>query len=155
MVFITAYQEYAIQAVKVRAFDYLLKPIDKDELSQTIKRFIQRSIHSEVSIKGKDRLIVKTTHFVHFIPLENILYFKADGAYTQIVCADQSIHSSRNLKFYEDYLNGNERFYRCHKSYIVQRNKILSINKVRQEVILNNGDAILVALERMESLIQA
>jgi two-component system LytT family response regulator len=153
IVFTTAHQQYAIDAIKMNAFDYLLKPIDIQDLRTTIDKFVKKKVFSaDLDVKQKGKLLVNTMQVVHFIDLDKIIYFRADGAYTEIVCADTKILSSKNLKYYEEYFSDNHSFVRCHKSYIVNRNKIVSINKVKQDIMLENGDNIHLAIDKLDML---
>ncbi len=152
IVFTTAHQQYAINAIKLNAFDYLLKPIDLQELRTTLDKFVKKRTLAEAEGKQKGKLLVNTAQIVHFIDLDKIIYLKAEGAYTQIICTDTQILSSKNLKFYEDHFSGNDTFLRCHKSYIVNKDKIISINKARQEISLQNGDFIHITLDKIDAL---
>ncbi len=153
IVFTTAHQQYAIHAIKMNAFDYLLKPIDIQELKSTIAKFTAKRTKTEdIEAKQKGKLLVNTAQVVHFIDLDKIIYLKAEGAYTQIVCTDANIVSSKNLKFYEEYFAENNCFLRCHKSYMVNKHKIVSVNKARQEISLQNGDTITTTIDKIDAL---
>jgi two-component system LytT family response regulator len=98
VVFVTAYDEYAIQAVKNSAFDYLLKPVDRKELAECIERLrrgggtreVVRHIQQLVRSQEPPRLRINTRTGYVLIDPSTIYYCKADGNYTQIETEDQS-----------------------------------------------------------------
>lgn len=130
IIFVTAYNNYAIKAFKLSAVDYLLKPVEPDDLEQSLERLKRRtrkehknSLHTlkeNLKEEGLEKIAVPDSNTIRFLKLEEILYFKADNAYTEIYFADNSkLTISRTLKNIEDTLNGKAHFFRCHKSYIV------------------------------------
>lgn len=153
IVFTTAHQQYAINAIKINALDYLLKPLDLEDLRNAINKFEKKRHPAEIELKYKGKLVVNTAQIVHFIDLDKIIYLKAEGAYTRIISIETTVLSSKNLKFYEDYLEDNAVFFRCHKSYIVNKHKIISLNKVKQEITLENGDLINITMDKIDCLI--
>jgi two-component system LytT family response regulator len=153
VVFTTAHQQYAINAIKLNALDYLLKPLDLEDLRIAINKFIKKRQSSETEIKYPGKLVVNTAQIVHFIDIDKIIYLKAEGAYTKIITEDNEVLSSKNLKFYEEHFEDNSSFLRCHKSYIVNKHKIISLNKVRQEISIQNGDIINVSVDKLYELL--
>lgn len=129
IIFTTAYNQYAIKAFKLSAFDYILKPIDAESIMDVIERFeANRDKVSQFSILKENlsaqhpskKLAIHTVSSIHFIELDQICYMKADGAYTMIMTANgDSILSSRSLKYFEQTLSDVENLIRCHKSFIV------------------------------------
>lgn len=141
LVFITAYNEFAIKAFKYNAFDYLLKPLDLDELDDTLNRLqSQKGLNKtqvELSKKNKDfkNLLVKTNRQIHVLPLEDIIRCQADQGYTHFFMKDgQQILSSKTLKEYNSILP-DDQFIRVHQSHLVNRNYILSYDKQGYVVI--------------------
>jgi two-component system LytT family response regulator len=130
LIFTTAYNEYAIQAIKSHAFDYLLKPIKRTEFIKTIER-IQKESHSNQKSKidellnhlkvqeiGK-KIILATQEGMHFLDYDEIMYVKGEGSYTHYHCADGSKYLiSKTLKDAESKLL-DARFKRVHASYII------------------------------------
>jgi two-component system LytT family response regulator len=129
IIFTTGYSEFAIKAFKLSAFDYLLKPIDEEELLGAIQRFIKKVSYGQQNIAqlkqelgsiGSGRIAVPIAGSIKFIELKKVLYFKADNSYTEIFFIDGStLVVSRTLKNFELPLEGEKDFFRCHKSYIV------------------------------------
>ena len=138
ILFTTAYNEYAIKAIKYSALDYLLKPINPEELEQAlekVKETIKKKTDYELMLKNfndnhksEEKNIVLHTHTQTYIVAEkNIIALQADGAYTRFITTKGEILVSRNLKYYQDVLNAII-FLRPHKSYIVNKNYIQSIS---------------------------
>lgn len=128
IIFTTAYNQYAVQAFKLSAVDYLLKPIEPIDLEQAVERFKRNKGKKDYSILKENinpslpqKLSVYTLNSVKFIETNDILFFKAEGAYTEIVLTNgKTITVSKGLKKFEEILAENPLFFRCHKSYIVQ-----------------------------------
>ena len=129
VIFVTAYNSYAIKAFKLSAVDYLLKPVEPDDIEQAIERFRRRTLkernNSYTALRENlkegilDRIAVPDANSIKFLLLDDILYFKADNTYTDIYFADgNKLTISRTLKNIEDTVS-NAQFFRCHKSYIV------------------------------------
>jgi two-component system, LytTR family, response regulator len=130
IIFVTAYNNYAVKAFKLSAVDYLLKPVDPADLEQAVARLkkrTQREAGSNLALLkehlkegGLDRIAVPDANSVKFLKLDEILFFKADNTYTDISFVDGSkLTISRTLKNIGDTLSSTPAFYRCHKSYII------------------------------------
>lgn len=128
IIFTTAYNQYAIQAFKLAAVDYLLKPVTSEDLYQALQ-LLDRRVQSEnyFELKNrfnnpqlKNRLVVNTNQSIRFLHLDQIIYLEACGAYTIIRQSDgEEIVTSKNIKHYEDILASFPQFQRCHRSYII------------------------------------
>jgi two-component system LytT family response regulator len=138
IIFTTAYHEYALQAFKFSAVDYLLKPINPDELCQAIERLgKQKNEISNYSLLKEtlkqnvlEKIAVPSANTIQFIETKNIIYIKGDGAYSEIICIGNVKHVvSRNLKNFEEILCHDSRFIRVHKSYIVNMSFCNSLTK--------------------------
>src|SRR5688572_26299252 len=128
VIFTTAYSEYAIKAFKFSAIDYLLKPIDIEELKGALSKvekklngsFAQRLEHLMQNLKPATpqnfKLALPTSDGLVFIKIDDILYCEASSNYTEIFCADGKKYIvSRTLKEYEDILVDHN-FFRIHNS---------------------------------------
>ncbi len=132
VIFVSAYDQYAIKAIKFSALDYLLKPVDVDELIQAVKKVKDRlnnktnvhhyqSVLNNIQIRsGKiDKLAVPSAEGINFFNTQDIIYCKADGSYTTIILTNnQSFLVSKNLKDFESILSESG-FCRVHHSYII------------------------------------
>ncbi|MDQ3111107.1 MAG: LytTR family DNA-binding domain-containing protein [Bacteroidota bacterium] len=133
LIFTTAHQEYAIQAIKHNAFDYLLKPLDEAELKSCIGKIIENekaenktktSYSNTISLSVKDGII--------FIKSSDIIRLEASGSYTVFYLENNAKQiASKSLKEYEGQLNPSL-FYRCHNSHLVNLQKVVKF-------ISNNG----------------
>jgi len=121
VVFVSAYMEYGINAVKAGAADYLLKPISIKELKLTIKKLlaIQGKSHRAVVASDKDKLVIPASHGFNVLAVDEIIRLEGDGCYTTVVMKDRKkIVVSRTLKDFEDSLP-TEKFFRIHKSHLI------------------------------------
>lgn len=155
VIFTTAYNQYAVRAIKLSATDYLLKPIDKDELMIAVKKLsAEFSEHDEKNkintlkhnlgvVPGLHKVVVPTDDGILFFDLVNIVHLEADSNYTMIYFDDLTkIISSRVLKDFEDLLP-KEQFFRCHRSHIINLNFIQKYIKGEGgSIVLKNGKMI-------------
>lgn len=124
LVFTTAHQEYAIKAIKNKAFDYLLKPIDYEDLKTCIEKSISEFNLTQKTTKHKTLLELSVGDGIVFIKQQDILYIEADGSYSIITLLDGKKHvASRNLKYIEALLDSSI-FYRCHQSFIINLKEV-------------------------------
>jgi two-component system LytT family response regulator len=148
VIFITAYNNFGIQAIRVGALDYILKPIDEEELASAIrkitkeKQLSERFLQTVASGKGTiDKLFLKTQEGLHILNLSDILFCLGEGSYTEFHTKDgNKITISKPLKEYETLLPEN-RFARCHQSYMVNLHEISRIEKT-DFIIMNDGTKI-------------
>lgn len=132
IIFTTSYNEYAIQAFKLSAIDYLLKPIEPADLNQAVELFKKQSFKTNLdSLRinlGENKIKkipINTTNSVIYIELDSVLYMKAEGSYTNIFLLDgTTILASKGLKHFEDLVTGEKNFMRTHKSFIVNVNYV-------------------------------
>lgn len=131
VIFVTAYSEYAIEAFKRCAVDYILKPIDNNDLTTAVDKVFtnitlkQKQDSNEKlatllleNIFRKNKVVIPTSKGVSFIPEEEVMHLKGYEGYTQIYFTDNStLTSSYNLGKFEKALS--KKFFKCHKSHIV------------------------------------
>ena len=136
VIFVTAYSEYAIKAFKQNAVDYILKPIDGLELKLAVQKAISAIVsHDKMELNSKllklisatvtdnNKLIVPTVKGLSFIPQDEVLHIEGYEGYTKIHLDDDStLMSSYNLGKFEKVVSSN--FFKCHKSHIVNINKV-------------------------------
>ncbi|SHJ36948.1 LytR/AlgR family response regulator transcription factor [Pseudozobellia thermophila] len=164
LIFITAYDEFAIKAIKFDTIDYLLKPIDSDELSACLDRFrvafkkeqVYKSALDKVAeINDKEiqkTLLIKTADAQYFLQIKDIVRCQSDGAYTVFHTVDKKIMSARNLKYYENILSEHT-FVRVHQSHLVNIKYIKTIGS-NNTVCLTNDEKIPVATRKKSYLKQ-
>ncbi len=160
IIFVTAYNDYALKAFEVSAVDYVLKPVDIDKLKNAVEK-------AEKKLNGFDmqvRLDVlkesfKTEQFnkialpvsdgLLFVDTSEIVYLEADGAYTEVWLNNGSkIVVSKKIKFFEDVLDKRPNFFRSHRSYIVNINFIKKYNRSDNALTLDNSKTIIISRDR-------
>ena len=156
----TAYNEYAIKALKKEAIDYLLKPIDSDDLKEAIekvKRYSSRTITADkferILLNFNDKLThkkitINTDGKLVFLEPNDIVYAESDGNYATLFLHNgKSILLTKKLKEVVEILP-KENFFRIHNSFIVNLNKIKEYLKTDGYVVLDNGKKIPVSRQR-------
>lgn len=157
IVFVTAFEQYAIKAIKNQAFDYLLKPVNRKELKQCIVRFIERKKEGNVtdrqgnsvdSLEKITRIRVNTRSGTLFINPAVILFCKADGNYTTICTGEKQHLCSMNLGKVKDLLPGNG-FIRVGRSHIINFEYITMLDRKESTVTLvRNGESVTIKIPR-------
>lgn len=162
VVFTTAYNEYAIQAFKLSAIDYLLKPIIPEELVSAILRLehqkgIQfKALAANIKNESFDKIAVPFRNSLILLKIADIMFIKGDGASSEVYMKDQTKHLvSRNLKNFEEILLQDNRFVRTHKSYLVNFNEVTSYTKSNGGSLnLTNGISIPVSSDKSNLIIE-
>lgn len=144
IVFVTAYSEFAIQALRSRAFDYLLKPVKPDELRHCLHRLIR-----ELNFGNEESsLQIKSHGLTHIIPLAEILYLQGDGPYSTIIGTKEEYTTARTLKSFEEELSTH--CVRIHKSFLVNRQYIKAYT--REKLFLHNQQCLPVSRNGYKNL---
>jgi two-component system LytT family response regulator len=133
LVFTTAHEEFAVKAFKYNAFDYLLKPIDAEELMDCIGRIsIGDKIKSKAKINYSGTIPISVKDGILFIKSSEIIRLEASRSYTTFYLNNNVKHiASKSLKEYESQLDP-ALFYRCHNSHLINLDKVVKL-------ISNNG----------------
>ena len=160
VVITTAYNQYALQALKNEAIDYLLKPIDSDDLEETIgkiKKFNAKNLTVDRLEKillnfnaesQSKKITINTDGKLVFLNSDDILYAESDGNYSTIFLADgQKILLTKKLKEVNTLLPQNS-FFRIHNSYIINLNKIKEFLKTDGYVVLESNHKIPVSRQK-------
>jgi two-component system LytT family response regulator len=159
VVFVTAYSEYAIGAIKQQAFDYLLKPIRKSEFRETMQRVVDKCteklmvsdpIRREQQDYLKGKISINHLAGVKIISLGDILYLKAANTYTTIYLKDgEKFTASRPISRFEALLSA-PWFFRIHKSYIVNMAQLKEyLSQEGHFAVMNNGDLLNISRYRI------
>ncbi len=142
VVFVTGYDQYAIKAIKYAALDYILKPVDLDELKSAVEkanseilnqenkiRFLQENYND--SSRKLDQIIISTHNNHNIINLDDIVYLEAMDGYSIVFVEPDIKHiSSHPLSYYEELLPINQ-FFRIHKSHLINCNKVTGFDAGR------------------------
>ncbi len=161
-VFVTAYNQYAMDALNSHAAYYLMKPINIDELVKAVDYVVEIKQKEDAL---EDRILKPTLHKVdgkitlpqldgfQVLNVSDILYCKADDNYTEIYLEKQKIVVSKTLKYFEDALSGFP-FARIHKSYLVNVNEVIKYRKGKGgSVVISNGKELLVSASKKKELL--
>lgn len=126
VIMVTAYDEYAIEAFKHSAVNYLLKPLDPEELKAAINKVVIKSeeapaAHIAHLLKTREnRLFIPNKNGWEMYEIKDIIYLKGEGSYTVVYIENKTMQIvSKNLKFFEAHLDGIDSFMRVQKSFII------------------------------------
>ncbi len=163
VIFVTAYDHYAIKALRYSALDYLLKPVDVSELQQAVNRFLvqQTQLNSQTplynnliyNIQQKElesyKLAIPGNDGVNFYNTDDIIRCEAESNYTRFYFNNQRpAISSRTLKDYEDLLS-ERNFLRIHRTHLVNKKYVSSLTK-NHEMILTDGSIVQVSRRKWD-----
>lgn len=154
VIFVTAFDEYAVQAFEVNAIDYLLKPIEPARLEKAIAKVLQKQVAGTAERTGQathlllpeqtQRVVVKEQGEIKIIPLDKILYLEAADDYVKVHTKDKYFLKYQTMARFEQQLPA-QQFVRIHRSYIVNASfihKIELLEKEQYTVLLNNGQNV-------------
>jgi two-component system LytT family response regulator len=168
VIFVTAFQQYALQAFRFAALDYILKPIDPDVLADALRKAqdsidrekialkIDSFLHNMDNLsKGTKKIILKTADNIHVVNMQDIMYCEADRSYTNFYLADKSrIMVSNTLGDYEEMFS-EYGFLRIHQSYLLNLSYIKRYEKGEGgKVILSDTIHLPVATRKKDHLMQ-
>ncbi len=149
IIFITGHQEHASKAFRVKALDFLMKPVSPRELDEALHRLASalESRKKPLNITD-DRIALPMQNGLELVSTTEILVFEAERAYTSIKLknGDAKLVSKR-LKLFEDLLAGRENFKRVHRSYIANMSEVNRYAKAESLLILNGGVEVPVSKE--------
>ena len=149
IIFVTAYDKYALRAFEIAALDYLLKPIDLDRLKEAVSRVmssfnIQQNevklnlLKSTLQEKEIKNIIISEKGNQQVLPLNEIIALEAQESYCFIHTLNKRFTVSKNLKYFENILNEIPSFIRVHKSWIISKNHVISYSKSDFSILLTN-----------------
>lgn len=133
VVFITAFEKYALKAIKHHALDYILKPIDLAEFERMVLKVCELKrgdTHLGDFLKNKqpEKIGLPTSAGTRYLSISEIVRVQADGSYTQVVTDDGVIVVCRMLKDFEKGLNGSN-FLRVHRAHLINLDHLVSLNR--------------------------
>ncbi len=166
VIFTTAYNQYAIQAIRFSALDYLLKPVDPDELKVAVQRHLEKKESAQQKKEMFDNLVaniekkevkdfkiaVPSSEGVYFFMIDDILRMEADRSYTHIHLINRKpFIASKTLKHFEEMLD-EFKFIRTHKSHLVNPKHITRISNDNEFVLLTDGSKVEVSRRKKEEV---
>lgn len=163
VIFITAYNQYALKAFRFNALDYLVKPIDTTDLIEAVSKaekrikpttmqlsLLQKQLRGELPTK----IAIPGQNGIVFIELNEILYAEASNNYSKLVLADKRVFTiSKTLKDVQEVLEESH-FLRVHRQYIINLNHVKQFNRNEGIMLMVDGEHIPIARNQKERLIQ-
>lgn len=147
IIFVTAYDKYAVRAFEIAAVDYLLKPVDIQRLKSAVQK-VEERVSLEFNAK-KMQLLSETLEsnelknlavidrgYQHIVDVQSIIAIEAQESYSTIYTADKKYTASKNLKHFERIFSETPDFIRVHKSWIVNKKHILNYSKSELQINL-------------------
>jgi two-component system LytT family response regulator len=169
VIFITAYDHYAIKAIKFSALDYLLKPVEIEDLKAAVEKVTQKRKHAEGNNRvelllqnfleeraAHQRIAITSMEGLQFVPTDDIIYLEANSNYTSFfITGNRKITTAKTLKDFEDILPASM-FIRIHHSYIINKNGVEKYIKGEGgQVVMKNGVVLDVARRKKEEFLKA
>jgi len=163
VIFITAYNQYALKAFRFNALDYLVKPIDSNELIEAVTKaekkvkptstqlsLLQRQMRGENATK----IAIPGQNGISFIELNEILFVEASNNYSKLTLTDKKTFTiSKTLKDVQDVLEESH-FLRVHRQYIINLNHVKQFNRNEGVLTMSNGEHVPVARNQREHLVE-
>jgi len=169
IIFTTAYDQYAIKAIRYSALDYLLKPIDPEELNKAVERFKLKEHDRELinskfktllnNISGESsnqKIAIPDGEGLNFVKLNEIIHFESEGSYTNMYVVGQEKPTliSKPIGDYEEMLQ-NESFFRLHRSHLINLNHVKKyVKSDGGYVIMSNNSKAYISRRKRQEFIQ-
>ncbi len=166
IIFITGHKDYALEAIKFSAIDYLMKPFDPLELKEAFGRACaQLDVEAErinfqnllqhLQGTAEKNLILKTQELIAVVKVNDIIHCQGDGSYTTFTLANGKKYlTSYSLIYYEELLKSYS-FFRSHQSYLINLRMVETFQKKDEMISMRNGDQIPLASRRRSDFIGA
>lgn len=157
IIFVTAYNQYALQAFEVSAVDYILKPIRIDKLELAVDKLKTQlatatmydrleTLKVNLSSEQIQKIAVPVSDGLIFVKVNEISHIEADGSYAKLWLTNGStMLVSKKLKYFDDLLQNQNNFYRLHRSHLVNMQNIQKYNRHDSLVVLENGTKLKIA----------
>ncbi|QNJ97627.1 LytR/AlgR family response regulator transcription factor [Constantimarinum furrinae] len=165
IIFITSYSQYAVEAFRFSALDFLEKPFEDEALVAAVNRAIttinlehynlqlQTFFHNFNPEQKRKKLVLKNLEAIHIVEVGEILYIKSDNNYSEFYINDgRRIVVSKPLKLYDDQLGG-QSFFRSHQSYLVNLHYAKTFHKQDSTLELTSGEQIAVSGTKVNALL--
>jgi two-component system LytT family response regulator len=158
IIFTTAFDQYAVKAFEANAIDYLLKPFSSDRFANAVNKALEKIsqnqnnqpiINSALTVlepnqSKMERIAVRSGSKIQVIPVEDILYFEADGDYVKMHTKAGNFLKEKTMKYFETHLDS-AKFIRIHRTYILNVETILRVeyyDKENHVAVLNNNEKL-------------
>ena len=166
-IFITAFDDYAIKAIKLSAVDYLLKPVNSNELIEAVNKAKEQAEREQDRVKisaflnnftnltnNNPKIVLKTAENIYVVNVQNIVHCESDNNYTTLFLNDkQKIIISKSLKEFENLLK-EFGFIRVHRSNLININYISRFDKEKNMLFMQDNSKIPVSFRKKDELIK-
>jgi two-component system LytT family response regulator len=167
VIFVTAHEQFALQAIKLSAVDYLMKPVNPRELKAAMEKVIERidletptqtqmnALNENIeAIQQEKKIILSTTSNIYVQRIRQIIRIEADENYAKVCTIEgSSIMVSKSLKEFEELLSPLG-FCRVHQSHLLNLSKVVSYDKSMGTAVMENGEKVPVAVRRREFFLE-
>lgn len=168
VVFCTAFEHYAMSAIRMSAVDFLLKPIEAIDFSAVVNKlhtrlYQKQQLESQAQLLqnlyapvSEQKIILRDAQHLYFLYPRDLMYVQAEGRYSLFFSAilpEGKLLISQNLRVYEELLTPHH-FFRCHHSHLVNLNNIVRVDKASSSLLLENGTAIPISQRKRDKLIK-
>lgn len=167
VIFVTAYEEFAIKAFKFSALDYILKPVDPDELFNAVSKAEKNLESGNLSLRLNtffdhynnenhkfEKIVLKTAERVHLVELKNIIRCQSDRNYTHFFIDNKGkITVSKTLKDFDDLL-ADYNFFRIHQTHLINLDYFDCFEKGGARVIMKDESVLPVSSRKKDDLIK-
>lgn len=167
IIFVTAHQEFALEAFKYSALDYILKPLSPANLLAAVKKAEETMGSDELNMKlkillnniaepfkNKKKIVLKTMERIYSVDLDDIIRFESDGGYTKVYLTDgKRIMVSKTMKEYDDLLL-DAGFLRVHHSHLINMNHLFCFEKAEGHVVMKDDSVVPVSNRKKDHLME-
>jgi len=166
IIFVTAYSQYAIKAFEVSAMDYILKPVEIEQIVAAVEKVKEKRSKGSLSERIElvkqvyrenkiEKIALPMSDGLHFIRIDEIVLFEADRAYTDIFLVDGSKHTvSKAIRSFEEILQDRTNFFRPHRSYLINLAHIKKYLRGESMVLMDNKATVIVARDKKQAFEQ-
>lgn len=159
IVFVTAYDKFALKAFEFFALSFLVKPFKTRDLLAVVRRYLKlqapnerealEMVKASFSYYGLEKLVIPNLSGFEVVDLSDIIYLQSDNNYSEIILSnDRRIVSSQTLKAYDKLLSS-QGFFRCHQSYLINLNSVVTFSKSDGGIVrMKNGEEVPVGRRR-------
>jgi two-component system LytT family response regulator len=144
VVFVTAYDEFAVKAFEVNALDYLLKPVNKDRLSEAVQKITAKQSQTPARLEADKRIFIKDGEQCFFVALKEIIYLESAGNYVKVFFKDKKPLLHRSMNYMEERLPQSI-FFRASRQHIINTEFIKNIEPFLNStlrVTMTNGAVV-------------
>lgn len=164
VIFVTAHSHYAIKAIRFSALDYLLKPVDTDDLIEAVRKAVEQpsrnhsqqynSLIENLSNAGLSKLAIPIKDGFAFLEPEEIIRLEADGTYTHIYTRDQKYTGTKNIKEYELMLQDHN-FFRSHHSHLINLRHVKKFSRLDGYFVqMSDGSEVEISRRKKDNFLE-